>query len=159
MIRAIPAEATRPLRQRVLRPYQSLEELYYPGDEGPQTLHLGAFKAKKLVGIISVYHEPPPDSDDVGSWRLRGVATAPEARGQGYGGQLLQSAIAYVAQQKGTFLWCHARTTALDYYRRYGFQPEGEMFESPGTGWHYFIWRAIVPNDIHIDCKNQLTSG
>jgi predicted GNAT family N-acyltransferase len=158
LIKVISAEATRPLRQSVLRPHQTLNELHYAGDDAPNTLHLGAFKDDALVGIISVYQEATPSPNEGDAWRLRGVATAPEVRGQGYGGQLMQMAIAYVARQGGTLLWCFARTTALPYYERYGFAPQGDIFDTPGTGQHYFIWRSVVPEDILLDRKNQLTS-
>lgn len=150
MIEPISAEATRPLRQRVLRPHQTIEQLEYPGDDAPDTLHLGAFKKHTLVGITSIYHEAPPGMEDAGSWRLRGVATVPEVRGEGYGERLLCAAIAYVAAQGGTYLWCHARTTVLGFYERYGFQAQGEEFIAPGTGAHYFMWRAVVPDDTKI---------
>lgn len=144
VIQPISAAATRPLRQRVLRPHQTLDALAYPGDDAPGTLHLGALRDGEIVGVLSVSHEAPPSVEHPKAWRLRGVATAPEVRGQGYGGRLLEAAIAYAVGQGGTVLWCYARTPALGYYRRYGFQPEGEEFISPGTGPHYFVWRTLV---------------
>jgi predicted GNAT family N-acyltransferase len=158
VIEPISAEATRPLRQRVLRPHQTIEQLEYPGDDAESTIHLGAFKKHHLVGITSIYHEAPPGSSDVGAWRLRGVATAPEVRGEGYGERLLCSAIAYVAGKGGTYLWCNARTTVLGYYERYGFQTQGEEFLSPGTGPHYFVWRAVVPDDTKLCDEAWLTN-
>jgi predicted GNAT family N-acyltransferase len=157
-IRPISAEATRPLRQRVLRPHQTIDELDYPGDDAPTTLHLGAFKNDKLVGISSLYLEPPPGTEQPNAWRLRGVATAPEVRGEGYGSELLLAAIAHVAAQGGTYLWCNARTPVLGYYERYSFQRQGEEFESPGTGLHYFVWRAVVPEDTILYDLSRLTS-
>lgn len=158
VIKSIPAEATRPLRQRVLRPHQTIEQLYYPGDETATTFHLGAFRKQELVGISSIYHEAPPNSEDAGAWRLRGVATAPEVRGEGYGEQLLRAAIAYIARQGGTLVWCNARTTVMGYYERYGFQTRGDEFVVPGTGLHYFMWRAVVPNDTQLCDEAWLTT-
>lgn len=145
MIKPISSEATRPLRQRVLRPHQTVSELVYEGDDAPKSLHLGAFKGDELVGVMSIYQEPPPNSSDEGAWRLRGVATAPEVRGEGYGGALLEAAIVYVAEQGATLLWCNARANVLGYYEHYGFEWHGEQFDSPTLGLHYFISRVVTP--------------
>ena len=56
LIRPISAAETRPMRQSVLRPGKTLEELVYPGDDDPACAHLGAFdEAGRLVGIATVF--------------------------------------------------------------------------------------------------------
>src|SRR5262249_51485474 len=79
------AAETRPLRRSVLRPHQTEAELVYPGDDAPATLHLGAFLGASLVGVASLYREPPAGESGAGDWRLRGMAVAPELRGTGAG--------------------------------------------------------------------------
>lgn len=152
-IRMIRAEETRPLRQRVLRPHQAIEELGYPGDDAPEALHLGAFHEGQLVGVLSVCREKPSaqyateDEIAADAWRMRGVATLPEVRGMGYGAQMLEAAMGYIAALGGQFLWCNARTPVLDFYRRYGFETRGEEFDVPAIGPHYFMCRAISTQD------------
>src|SRR3954454_11166419 len=82
VVRAIPVADTRPLRQSVLRPHQTLEEL--AAHEPPDAFAVGVFAAGELISVGFVAREGEP-----GSWRVRGMATAPEARGRGAGAAVL----------------------------------------------------------------------
>lgn len=146
-VRPITGAQTRPLRQRVLRPDQPASASIYPDDGGVNTLHLGAFVDGELVGVASLFREPPPGSDGPKAWRLRGMATAPEVRGQGHGGALLEACIRHVAKKGGTTLWCNGRVTVAGFYQRYGFELCGEPFELPGIGPHYLMRRAVARRD------------
>ncbi len=143
--RAIDAAATRELRQRLLRPDAPPDRLVYPGDDAPETLHAGAFADQRLVGIASVYRQPPPGQDDPGAWRLRGMATLPEVRRRGVGTALLHHCMNHAAARGGRWLWCDARVPALDFYRAEGFDARGEVYHVPGAGPHRFMWRALQP--------------
>ncbi|MEJ7578729.1 MAG: GNAT family N-acetyltransferase [Pyrinomonadaceae bacterium] len=142
-ISSITAEETRPLRRAVLRPNQPAEESIYPGDDAPDTLHLGARLKHETVGVASVYHEPPPNEDDETAWRLRGMAIRTESQRQGYGKELLEQCLAYVLAQGGSTLWCNARATAANFYRAFGFEVIGEEYELPGIGMHYMMQRRL----------------
>jgi GNAT superfamily N-acetyltransferase len=150
----IPATATRPLRQVVLRPHQAAEELVFPGDDATDTRHFGAFINEKLVGVASVYREAPPQAllaelrpiVAANAWRLRGMATLPAVQGQGLGRALLEACIAYVASQGGELLWCNARTPAAGFYLKLGFVTHGDEFEIPDIGPHYVMWRRLSPS-------------
>lgn len=141
-IRPISAAETRPLRHALLRPHQPAERLVYPGDDAPQTLHAGAFLGGRLVGIASVTPGPSNGAAWPAPWQLRGMATAPEVRGRGYGRALIVACLAHIAAHGGRTLWCNGRTSALPFYRALGFQAHGEEFLSD-TGPHYVLWRAV----------------
>lgn len=143
-VRAIGAEQTRPLRQAVLRPHQTPDQLVYPGDDAPDTLHLGAFLERGLIGIASVYHGPPPGENGTGWWRLRGMAILPEAQGKGLGRALLKACLDHVLDRDGTALWCNARTNAAGFYRALGFETIGNEFELEGIGPHFLMKRPIA---------------
>jgi predicted GNAT family N-acyltransferase len=138
MLRPITAAETRPLRQRVLRPHQALAELVYPGDDAPDTVHLGAFADDTLVGIATLLHQHEP-----GEWRLRGMATAPEVRGRGQGVLLLEACLAHARAHGGTRFWCHARTPVVGFYQRHGLACEGSGFDVPGIGPHILMSRRL----------------
>jgi ribosomal protein S18 acetylase RimI-like enzyme len=142
-VRRISAEQTHPLRRAVLRPYQSPDQLVYPGDDAPDTLHLGAYLDSEIVGVVSVYREPPPGEADEGAWRLRGMAIIPKLQGQGYGRALLKDCLAHIVAQGGREVWCNARTAAAKFYRALGFEVVGEEYEMEGTGPHYTMRRAV----------------
>jgi ribosomal protein S18 acetylase RimI-like enzyme len=97
----------------------------FEGDDDVDTLHVGAFRGEELVGIASVMRESLPGEDDADTWRVRGMATLPEARGQGYGGALLERCLTHVTDHGGHTVWCNARVDAAGFYRRYGFEGEG----------------------------------
>ncbi|HEX9122892.1 MAG TPA: GNAT family N-acetyltransferase [Actinomycetota bacterium] len=142
-IRPIEIGAVRELRQRVLRPHQRAEELVYPGDDAPDSLHAGAFEGDELVGIATVIREAPPGTTDERAWRLRGMATLPEVRGKGYGAALLQRCLDHVGKHGGALVWCNARATAVEFYRRSGFEVRGEGFSLPVIGLHFFMLRSL----------------
>ena len=139
MIRQASAEEVRPLRHSVLRPGQTFEETAYPGDDLPDTVHLGAFDGDRLVGIASLYKE---DREGPG-WRLRGMATETGVRGAGFGAALLTACIDHVAAAGGSELWCNARMSAVGFYRRAGFEVVSEEFDVPGIGAHVVMARTV----------------
>ena len=146
-IRPISVTEARQLRHTVLRPHQEPEELVFRGDDAPDALHVGAFQEGKLVGIASVAREPFPGEPYLDAWRLRGMATLPEARRKGYGAALVQALVAHVAARGGNLIWCHGRTSALSFYRALGFGEVGEEFDVPVTGPHFVLRRAVLPGE------------
>jgi len=154
LIRLVTAEEVRPIRHRVLRPEQPFDSTVYEGDDLAETVHLGAFDEEaaggdrllgpRLVGIASLYHEPRPGPGSVDGWRLRGMASVPEAQGRGFGMALLIACGDHVAGAGGAELWCNARRTAIGFYRRGGFEVMGEEFEVPGIGPHVVMVRGFT---------------
>ena len=132
-IRDVDPAATRALRQRVLRPHESLEEL--ASHEPPGVHAVAAFTdSGELVAAGFVCPDGGP-----GAWRVRGMATDPEHRGQGAGAQILDRLVEHAIQQGATRVWCNARTPALRLYERAGFERESEEFEIPGIGPHFVM--------------------
>ncbi|EFO81742.1 GCN5-related N-acetyltransferase [Oscillochloris trichoides DG-6] len=142
-IRPISAAQTRPLRQRVLRPFLRLAELVYPGDDHPLALHAGAFLDERLVGVASIAPEACPAAPEQPGWRLRGMAIVREAQRQGYGAALIGACIAHARQHGGALLWCNGRSSAMSFYTAQGFVVYGHEFDIAGTGPHYLFWRVV----------------
>jgi len=142
--RTIELRAARGLRHDLLRPHQEPWEIVFDGDDAPDTLHVGAFDAESLVGIASVMREAPPWArDDDRAWRLRGMATQPEVRGRGYGGALLERCLAHALDHGGALAWCSARVPAAGFYRRYGFETVGEVYDVAPIGPHVLMRRRL----------------
>ena len=155
----VPPWTTWPLRQEVLRPGRAVRDCIYPGEDAPRSAHAASLDRTlpsraeatsraefTVLAVGVVMPEPPPwepDGDD--GWRLRGMATRADARGQGLGGQLLDLFIAHVAADGGGLVWCNARTPALHLYERAGFVPRGDVFELPEIGPHQVMWRTVAP--------------
>jgi GNAT superfamily N-acetyltransferase len=144
LIRAVTGAEVRPVRQRVLRPHQKESALVYSGDAAPETLHAGAFVDGELVGIASIFLEPPEyNVTHPAAWRLRGMATLPEHRGLGIGRELLTACLRHASAESGRLVWCNARVTAIGFYRRMGFEQLGSVFELPGIGPHVLMERPL----------------
>ena len=145
-IRRITAAETHQLRQSLLRPHQRLEEMRYPGDDDPDSVHLGGFLEGRLSGILSLRQAGNPDFD-LGErpFKLRGMATVPEVRGSGLGAALLANCIQYARLFGGTAVWCNARRGAVGFYGRGGFQTLGEVFEVPVIGPHVVMVHWLGP--------------
>lgn len=141
-IRAISAAETRPLRHQLLRPHQPPSALVYPHDDEPTTLHAGAFRDDELVGIASVARQACAGAAWPAAWQLRGMATVPAVRGQGYGRALIDACVAHIAAHGGQTLWCNGRTSASEFYLAMGFTRFGEEFVAD-TGPHYVFWRSV----------------
>lgn len=144
LIRPVTAEEARPLRHRVLRPEHPFDSTAYVGDDAEGTVHLGIFDdGERLVGIASLYHEGRPGAGSIDGWRLRGMATAAEVHGRGFGTALLAACGDCVAAAGGAELWCNARKRAIGFYRRDGFEVVGDEFEVPGIGPHVVMVRRL----------------
>ena len=132
-VQPIPVADTRPLRHAVLRPHESIEAI--AGHELPDTFAVGAFDDDDQlisVGFVS------PDGGP-GAWRVRGMATAPEARGRGAGSAVLAALVAHARGRGAARVWCNARVGARTLYERAGFRVSSEEFEVPGIGPHYVM--------------------
>lgn len=125
-----------PLRMSVLRPGRPIAEGMFHGDDDKTTFHLGLFEEGKLITIASFYKENMNGIDGEG-YRLRSMATQPEAQGKGYGKKILDYAIEELHKRNIDYLWCNARTKATGFYRHFGFAVVSEEFDIPTIGPHY----------------------
>jgi GNAT superfamily N-acetyltransferase len=172
MVERVPPQVTFPLRQRVLRPGQSLDRILLPGEDSDIS---GNFVARdnetgEVLSTGSVWPEPPPwvPSSPTHSehahhgpvevpelaleltgpagetcWRLRGMATAEDRRGEGLGKMVLDAIVAHAEQNGATLLWCNGRVRAIPFYERGGFRGLGELFEEEAFGPHLLMWRPL----------------
>ena len=142
-MRPVPAADVWPIRHQVLRPDQPAELCSYPEDDRPGARHFAALHKGRTVGAASVYHEDPPAEFAMPGlkpghgWRLRGMATLDEVRGTGAGSALLRTALTHAVLAGAEVVWCNARTSVADFYRKHGFHTAGEEFEMPGIGPHF----------------------
>ena len=141
-VERVDAEVTYPLRQRVLRPGRPPAAARFAIDDDPSTASFAARTPDgEVVATVVVYPEPCPWLPDRPSaWRLRGMATAPDHRGQGIGTRVLLAALAHVAAAGGDLVWCNARVPARRLYERAGFRTHGAAWDDPEIGPHIAMW-------------------
>lgn len=152
-VEKVPAWTTWPLRQEVLRPGRAVRDCVYPGEDDSRTVHAAALQRPVppagdftvlAVGVVMA-EAPPWDTEIDDGWRLRGMATRPDHRGQGLGSWVLDFLTGHVSGQGGGLLWCNARVPALGLYQRAGFSSRGPVFELPEIGPHQVMWRTVEP--------------
>ncbi|HEY0177623.1 MAG TPA: GNAT family N-acetyltransferase [Pedobacter sp.] len=136
MIRRISQEETFPLRSAVLRNHKPFRECILPTDGAAGIFHLGCFLEERLICIGTFLPEDYPENG-TGGFRLRGMAADPEFAGKGFGAALINFAIDELTSAQASYIWCNARSTAVGFYKRLGFEIISEEFEVPGIGPHF----------------------
>jgi ribosomal protein S18 acetylase RimI-like enzyme len=121
--------STRELRQAVLRPHQTVAEM--AATEAPGAFAVGVFDGDRVVAVGLVAPDGRP-----GSWRVRGMATAPQARRRGAGTAVLDALLRHASDAGAVRVWCNARVGARSLYERAGFRATSEEFELPEIGPH-----------------------
>ena len=130
----IRLEETYPLRISVLRKGISLP-YKFQGDEDATTLHFGVENNGVIQAIASFI---PVDLIDgnLKQYQLRGMAVDLGTQGEGLGGYLIDAASSYFKEKGVDLLWCNARETAYDFYRKNGFENRNEEFTVEQIGVH-----------------------
>lgn len=125
-----------PLRHAVLRPGRPVTYSVYSEDDG--AVHIGAWDDEELLGCATVFPDPwagtPVWPAEPAAWRLRGMAVDPSRQGGGIGGLVLAAAVEAATEGGAPLLWANARTAALRFYARHGWEAAGEEFVTEDTG-------------------------
>ncbi len=137
MIRFIKVEDTLPLRSAVLQKGKALELCINPEDLKPDSFHLGLYDDENILQCILTLHKTNHPKLPHEGYRLRGMATHPDARRKGYAKELLGAAIEHIKTQlHGDYLWCIAREIAYPFYLEMGFEFFSDEFEYKDAGKH-----------------------
>jgi GNAT superfamily N-acetyltransferase len=136
-VRRVPVASTRALRQAVLRPHETVAQM--ADGEAAGAVAFAAFDGGLAVAVGLVAPDGRP-----GSWRVRGMATAPEARGRGAGTAVLGALVAHAAAGGASRVWCNARVGARSLYERAGFRAASDEFELPEIGPHLVMELEVV---------------
>jgi GNAT superfamily N-acetyltransferase len=138
-VRPVAASDTADLRRSVLRGGRPVA---LPGDDEP-SFHIGVYDEQVLVGTGNVRRDAAPWGPDEPAWRLRGMATAADRRGQGIGAVVLAALVDHCRAEGGGVLWCNARTAAQRFYERAGLVTIGEPWFDPEIGPHIRMWTRL----------------
>lgn len=142
MINYISTGDTLDLRNRVLRNNAGIDKCIFLSDGNEGNFHLGKFIDHRIVSIATFYPEDCAERGADGI-RLRGMATDPEFSGNGYGADLIKFAINKLRSINASYIWCHARSSAVGFYEKLGFEVISDEFEVQGIGPHFIMIKAI----------------
>jgi ribosomal protein S18 acetylase RimI-like enzyme len=143
IVEVVPGAVTSELRRTILRPRWPTGSAMH-GDEDPAAVHLAArLEDGEVAGAcVLIPRRCPAFPDEGAAWQLRGMA----ARTQriGIGTALTEAAVAEVRRRGGRLIWCDARESAVEFYRRQGFTGTGEIYPHPETGApHLLMYREL----------------
>ena len=141
-IKTTEASAILKVRLDILRKGMTLDDCHFSGDNDPESIHFAAFDRDTIIGCCTLTVNPQPIIE--GSYyQLRGMAVLEDYQGSGIGQKLLQAAESKLILQGKKVLWFNARTSAVGFYQKYGYQVLGNEFEIEGVGPHYKMYKAI----------------
>jgi GNAT superfamily N-acetyltransferase len=134
----VPVEEIFALRWAVLRTGLPRETAVYPEDARDDAFHVAAYDADGAVrGCVTFFPDELPDEAGAVAYRFRGMGTAPEVRGRGFGAAALRAGLAECAARGAQLAWCNGRTSAAGFYEHQGFTAIGEEFVLEPSGPHY----------------------
>lgn len=102
-------------------------EVGSPIDEAHSVHFVGYVEGRALATVRLLV-----DSEDKTQAVVQRMAVLKEARGKGYANLLLESLLDFSHKSDIQFLTLHAQLSARDLYAKFGFLPQGEIFEEAG---------------------------
>lgn len=115
-------KALRMIRQRVFIEEQKV----------PVELEWDEFDGNSTHFLASIDNTPVATARLKPDGQFGRMAVLSEYRHQGAGSTLLRFVIQQAISQGHTTLYCHAQTSALDFYQRHGFNTYGDEFDDAG---------------------------
>jgi predicted GNAT family N-acyltransferase len=141
VIQPIQSEQTRSLRHLVLWPHlPDALQCVTDVDDKPETFHLGAFDQGRLLAVGTFFPQTTVKVKARNPYRLRAMASHPEARGSGAALALIQQALHLLTTMNADVLWCDARLGAVGFYEKAGFSYLPQVYDVPRIGPHRFMW-------------------
>lgn len=148
MIKFVPLAEVLALRSKMLRNGAPESECVFPTDQIEGVFHLAYYADELTVATVATFFPQNLDGQNGMGYQLRGMATDDAFFGKGYGAALIKYAVDYIKTAKAEYIWCNARTSALDFYKKQGFKVPGNEFEIPGVGPHYVMILNLTSNQL-----------
>ena len=112
-------ELTWRIRHQVMYPDQPFDMIKLPNDA--DGIHFGLYVGSWLTAVVSVF--------EIGEdYQFRKFATLEAQQGKGYGSALLNYIIEYCKDRGAKKIWCNARVSAANFYRKFGLAPVGSTY-------------------------------
>ena len=143
LIKEITAQETLIIRQSVLRHGKPLEACALEGDNLKTTHHFGLFESSNLTGIISLFTKTNPIFAENLQAQIRGMAILEIHRKKGFGEALVKHCEDYCVSRQLVLIWFNARATAVGFYKKLGYEINGNPFDIPEIGEHYLMYKKL----------------
>lgn len=143
IIKKITASETYPIRLPVLRKGKPIESCHFDGDDLETTFHFGLYLNQELVGIVSLFQKNNPLFSKKNQFQIRGMAVLENHQKKDIGKTLLIHCEEECKIQCVDLIWFNARTEAIGFYEKMGYQKTGTPFEIPNVGKHVIMLKKI----------------
>jgi GNAT superfamily N-acetyltransferase len=91
---------------------------------------IGAFENEEIIGCCVL---TPKDN---ATFQLRQMTVRSDYRGKGFGAAIIDFAEEVARQNNFSLLMMHARNPVIEFYKKCGYEIEGEQFFEVGIGHH-----------------------
>lgn len=142
-IKPIRYQETYNIRQVILRPNRPLETCFFDGDALESTIHFGLYYKAEQAGIISLFKNKNIIFKDENQYQIRGMAVLEKFQKMNFGRKLVEHSENFLKSKDTEILWFNARESAIDFYKKLGYQITGQAFDIPDVGTHYLMWKKI----------------
>ncbi|MWB95277.1 GNAT family N-acetyltransferase [Flavobacterium sp. GA093] len=143
LIKEISAKETFIVRHPVLRNGKPLESCVFEGDDLPTTHHFGIYDSDNLTGIISLFSKSNTIFVSQNQAQIRGMAVLETHQKKGLGEALVKHCEKYCNDNQIDLIWFNARTAAVGFYKKLGYQIVGEAFDIPDVGEHHLMYKEL----------------
>lgn len=151
-LEVVDPELTRPLRQRLLRPHQNLDELRVGGEDDEAAVWFAAILEGEVVGTAGVVRQSTPSGFD--GWRVRAMAVDDAVKGMGVGSDLLEACLRTAVAGMAEVVWCSSRVAAAGFYRARGFRAVSDEYDEPEIGPHITMeWHPPGETDSGVSAR------
>jgi predicted GNAT family N-acyltransferase len=121
------------LREIVFIEEQSVPESMERDEDDATALHVLAMAAGHAIGTGRLVVLSAPPAGEVGNWgRIGRMAVLQAYRKTGVGSRLLQTLEGEARKRNLDGIMLHAQLSAMDFYKRHGYVPNGAVFEEAG---------------------------
>jgi GNAT superfamily N-acetyltransferase len=125
------------LRWAVLRTGMPRETAVYPEDAREDVFHTAAYdESGAVLGCATFFPDQLP-GEAAPAYRFRGMGSAPDVRGQGFGAAALTAGLRECGARGAGLVWCNGRISATGFYEHLGFTAIGGEFTVEPSGPHY----------------------
>ncbi len=143
LIKEISAKETFIVRHPVLRKGKPIETCAFEGDNLKTTHHFGLFNDLDLIGIISLFLKTNTIFAENLQAQIRGMAILGSHQKKGLGETLVKHCEKYCISNQFDLIWFNARTAAVGFYKKMGYEIKGNSFEIPEVGEHYLMYKKL----------------
>jgi predicted GNAT family N-acyltransferase len=134
LVEIVGVEEIYALRFDVLRRDTPSDNVDFPYDRDPETVHLAIRDGSGTVIAASTWTPRPfPDRPDAAAVQLRGMAVSADHRGRGLGAAMIATGLDHARRRGSMLVWANARDSALEFYVSNGFAVVGEGFRTTDT--------------------------